>query len=79
MGPSTNDASNGYEAVAALYIAGRGTRSRAVMRSAPQILCPWNCALGDRAEGGCDPGIAADQSLLQIVRARMRLFSESPI
>jgi SAM-dependent methyltransferase len=41
MGGSTNDGSNGYEAVAPLYIAGRGTRPRAGDSIGAAVVKAW--------------------------------------
>ena len=41
MGTSTNDGSNGYEAVATLYIAGRGTRSRVADSIGAAVVKAW--------------------------------------
>jgi len=41
MGPATEDGSSGYEAVANIYIAGRGTRSRVGESIGAAVVKAW--------------------------------------
>ena len=62
MGTSTNDGSNGYEAVAPFYIAGRGTRPRAGDSIGAAVVKAWAAGFApgatvlDLGSGPGEPG-----------------------
>src|SRR5918996_725172 len=78
MVPMNEDGSNGYEAVATIYIAGRGTRSRVGDSIGATVVKAWSDAFPPGAtvlDLGSGPGVPIEQNTVEASAFFNRTYS----